>query len=603
MLFVMEPKELSKRDAMLLHIVPTLLVFIAFMGVTLWSSYNARRDLNTEKSRVTTQVMKSTEQAITERFAIYEEVLRAGVGLYNSSDYVSRDEWRRFTETFELEKHYPGIQGLGYIELFPKSALGTVETRVQSEGLPSFSIFPAGDREQYSAALYLEPQEGRNLRALGYDMFTSPPRKAAMDEARDTNSAILSKRVQLIQDENLPNEPGLLMFLPLYNKASAHQTVDERRLSLLGYIYAPFRANDFFSDIYKNVSAGNPAVNFQVYDGDTTSNASLLYESPGFSNIKQTITPDITSKFRINNRDLKIVYRMPADSIGRTIRSRPTGTLFGGFLFSMILAGLVLVLLISRTRALAYAETREVQQAKDDLLSLASHQLRTPATGVKQYIGMLRQGYAGKLSKVQIELLEKAYQSNERQLGIIDEILHVARIDTGRISLNIEAVNITKLIKDVGNEQQESFKNRQQKFRQHVPKKDVIIQADPQYLRMVVENLISNASKYTESKGTIDVRLRLDTDTVIMEVKDTGVGIPENQQHMLFKKFSRIHNELTRQTEGSGIGLYITNKIIALHGGKITVESEANSGSLFTVTLPKEHKSNQQAAIIKKENT
>ena len=585
MLFVMEPKELSRRDTLLLHVIPTVLVFLAFMGVTLFSAYSARQDLAKENKRLTNQVVQSTEQSITDQVALYEEVLRAGVGLFNASDFVSRDEWHRFTNTFDLQRHYPGIQGLGYIQSFSAANSATEQDRIRNEGFPNYAIFPTTNNGTVAPLIYIEPFTGKNLKVFGYDNYSDTVRREGLDEARDTNKAVITKRVHLLQDNDNPDEVGLLMFLPVYKTGMPTVSVEEKRQALQGFVYAPFRARDFFGNIFTNINASNPGMQFQIFEGEGTSRQ-FIYQSDGFDSVNHPIDGTITSNFKINNRDLTINYRVPEESIARSTRNRPTNSLFGGLIFSLLLAGLVLVLLISRTRALAYAETREVQQAKDDLLSLASHQLRTPATGVKQYVGMLRQGYAGQLSTTQQSLLQRAYANNERQLGIIDEILHVARIDTGRITLRPKEINIVALLRNIVKEHREAARSKQQKLQLHVPKKPIIIEADPTYMRMSIENLMSNAIKYTEEKGHINVTLSASKEHVVIEVKDSGVGVEKHQQHLLFKKFSRIHNSLTRQTEGSGIGLYIANRMVELHHGAIEVESEPNIGSTFRITIP-----------------
>lgn len=588
----MQPKELSKRDTMFLHIIPTLLVFLAFLGVSVWSGISAYQDVNDEEYRINKQVVESTEQGIRDRVAIYEEVLQAGTGLFNASDFVSRDEWQKFTSTFDLQQHYPGLQGLAYAPIIAKADLAAHEAAARNDGISDYKVWPATDRSAYIPVTYIEPMDSRNKRVLGYDMLNNPNRQEAMEQARDTNQAIISKRIKLLQDVDQPNEPGLLMYLPIYRNDMPIATVEQRRAAVSGYVYAPFRARDFFGSIFSNVQAANPGVQFRVYEGRDENPEKLLFESPDYKKVTDPLNGGSSSKVLVNNRELTIDYLIPSDSISGSVRSRPVNTIVGGLLFSALLAGLVLALLVSRTRALAYAEAREVQQAKDDLLSLASHQLRTPATGVKQYIGMLKQGYAGKLTPTQKELIEHAYNSNERQLGIIDEILHVARIDTGRIVLNFTKVNISKLIDEIFAEHKDTFKNRSQKSKILKPKRAVIIEADQQYLRMVIENLLSNASKYTDKGGKITLALLQTAHDITIEVRDTGVGIAKNEHHMLFKKFSRIHNRMTAKTEGSGIGLYIAEQIISLHGGNVHVESEPDKGSIFRITLPKKQPGN-----------
>lgn len=588
----MQPKELSKRDTMLLHIIPTLLVFVSFLGVTAWSTYSAYQDLGKEQDRLINQTVSSTEKAMQDRLTVYEEVLKAGEAIFNASTEVTRNDWQNYTNTFDIGHQYPGLQGIGYNPVVTKDNLETYTQSIREQGFPDYHVFPEGERPIYTPIKYIEPFSGRNLQAFGYDTYSSPTRKAAFDRARDSHSPAISGKITLVQDAQEPEEPGFLMVLPVYDTNKPTATVEQRRDAISGFISAPFRTRELFGNIFSSVHSNNPNIGFRIYGGSIDTK-NLLYESPTFASIKKSVRGNPVSHISIDGQDFVVQYHISPDNIPRSVGYRPLNTLFGGFLFSAILAGLVLVLLRSRTRALAYAEAREVQQAKDDLLSLASHQLRTPATGVKQYIGMLRQGYAGRITKQQRELLDKAFQSNERQLGIIDEILHVARLDAGQIRLSISQVNVSKLLRDIVNEHREVINKRQQKIRLHLPKKPIIIESDPQYLRMVIENLLSNASKYTFKKGRIDVSLSLKDGLLTLTLKDTGVGISKQQEPLLFKKFSRIYNDLTRQTEGSGIGLYITQKIITLHGGLITVESEPNVGSIFTVVLPEKFNGRQ----------
>lgn len=226
------------------------------------------------------------------------------------------------------------------------------------------------------------------------------------------------------------------------------------------------------------------------------------------------------------------------------------------------------------------------QTSKDELLSLASHQLRTPATAVKQYLGMILQGYAGDISDEQFDLLNKAYISNERQLETINQILYVTKADTGRLQLQKSYFNLNQLVEEVITDLAASIKNRGQKIDFKPKYINMTIFADKHCMRMVVENLLTNASKYTHKGGNIVVITDKKSGIAILSVEDNGVGISFEDRTKLFKKFSRVDNELSIQAGGSGIGLYLDKILVELHGGHIRVVSQPNKGTLFSVHLP-----------------
>ena len=229
----------------------------------------------------------------------------------------------------------------------------------------------------------------------------------------------------------------------------------------------------------------------------------------------------------------------------------------------------------------------ELNQAKDEFISVASHQLRTPATGVKQYIGMLLDGMFGELTEPQRTILSKAYESNERQLKIVSDLLKVARVDAGKIILKETETDINKLLADVASEESEITRERSQKVILYPSSQPAIAWADRDTIRMVFENLIDNASKYSEEGSTIKVAVRTRKRSVTVKIADEGVGINEEDMSRLFEKFSRIHNPLSTQAGGSGLGLYWAKKVVDLHSGTIEVESQIGKGTTFFVHLPR----------------
>ena len=227
-----------------------------------------------------------------------------------------------------------------------------------------------------------------------------------------------------------------------------------------------------------------------------------------------------------------------------------------------------------------------LNDAKDEFISLASHQLRTPATAVKQYVGMLTHGYVGKLSKEQLKMLNVAYRNNERQLEIIEDLLRVAKVDAGKVYLDKVSCNIVTLIEQVIKEQGVLFKSRKQTVVFKKPKGKIIAVVDPKLILMVVENVLDNAGKYSQQGKQVIISVHQDINSTIITIEDQGVGIRQRDQNKLFKKFSRIDNSLSVSVKGTGLGLYWAKKILDLHQGSILVTSKLTTGSTFKIILP-----------------
>ena len=230
-----------------------------------------------------------------------------------------------------------------------------------------------------------------------------------------------------------------------------------------------------------------------------------------------------------------------------------------------------------------------IGRSKDEFVALASHQLRTPATAVKQYLGMVLQGYAGDITETQQEMLEKAFESNERQIQIINQILNAARADTGKLAMAPIALDVRLLVNGVWGDMQPAFEQRHHHAVLDMPKTPVTVEADQGYLRMAIENILYNACVYTPDGGTIAVKLTKQGTMCQLSVADSGVGIRKADLGKLFAKFSRIHNPLSVQAGGSGIGLYLASEIVRLHGGSIVVESKLHKGTTFAILLPLMH--------------
>ena len=244
---------------------------------------------------------------------------------------------------------------------------------------------------------------------------------------------------------------------------------------------------------------------------------------------------------------------------------------------------------ISRQKIALLADQKrqliKLNQAKDEFISIASHQLRTPATAVKQYIGMITEGFAGDVDSHQLDLLQRAYESNQRELNVIDELLKTAQLDSTRYRLNVHAVRLNAFIEACIDELRPTIESKRQ-ILTFLPGEDVTVSIDPHEMKLAVDNLIENASKYTPEKKRIIVGTDGTKTRAIIRVKDEGVGIAKVNQRLIFDKFSRVSNEMSDTVSGTGLGLYWVRRIVRMHKGTIRVMSDQGKGSEFVISLP-----------------
>jgi signal transduction histidine kinase len=399
--------------------------------------------------------------------------------------------------------------------------------------------------------------------------------------ARDQNRTTITPRIQLMSITGY-RPTGFNMYAPYYG-AIEPTTQAQREQNIRGYVYASFRTDVFFKSIVADLN--EKVIGFQItVKGDDRP----LYTSPSFVSIsKQHHVGIVNHNMTMYGQTWQIRSAVNDKLIVSDVQlKRPGGVLFFGGFTAVLVSLIIYLVLRGRSRALTMQKERAVELAKDELLSLASHQLRTPATGVKQYVGMVLQGFVGDVPEEQKALLEKAYASNDRQLRIINEILHLAKIDSGRIVLAKTMTNLGDLIHDVVNEQTSDVAAAGHKLDVKLPNKPIMAKVDTHTLRMAIENLVSNAIKYTPPGGTIKITLRRERHKAFIVVEDTGVGIAQSDIDKIFRQFSRLPNEMSQSVEGTGIGLYLAKHLVELHKGAIRVTSQAGKGSTFTIELP-----------------
>ncbi len=224
---------------------------------------------------------------------------------------------------------------------------------------------------------------------------------------------------------------------------------------------------------------------------------------------------------------------------------------------------------------------KELDKAKDEFISMASHQLRTPLTTVKGYISMMLDGDAGKLGEQQHNLLDLAYFSAQRMVFLITDLLNVSRINTGKFVIESAPVNLLSVVTSEIAQLQQTAATRNVQLVAELPKEFPTVYLDENKTRQVMMNFIDNALYYTPSGGTVRVQLERTPDAIEFRVVDNGIGVSEADKKKLFAKFYRADNAREQRPDGTGLGLFMAKKVIASQNGTIIFESQLGKGSTF----------------------
>lgn len=236
-----------------------------------------------------------------------------------------------------------------------------------------------------------------------------------------------------------------------------------------------------------------------------------------------------------------------------------------------------------------------LEKAQAEFVAVASHQLRTPATGTQAFLSMLLDGDAGPLTPMQEDFLRRAYTSNGRALKLVESLLHMARIESGHFEADLRETDFGLLVKKAVNEHLATMHDdRRHKIELALPTKPAMVSIDREKVRMMLDNLIDNAKKYSPQSSTIEVFVAETPAHVIFSIYDHGLGIEEEKQYRLFRRFGRANTLTAPDVEGTGLGLYLVQKIVELHGGEVRLSSAPGQGTLVIARFPKQGAPNEQ---------
>ncbi|GAF02702.1 CHASE domain-containing protein [Saccharicrinis fermentans] len=290
------------------------------------------------------------------------QLLRCGAAFLDASDAVDRNDWYKFVQKSRIEQELPGILGTGFSLIIPYKDLNAHTQLIREMGFPDYSVWPNYKRDVYTSTVMVEPFTQRNIRSFGYDMFTDPVRREAMQKARDLDEPVLSGKVKLVQETETDLQAGCLMYVPVYQKGKSIETVEERQKSIVGWVFSPYRMKDLIWGILNDwdLKKGESALQLSIYDGAVNAENSLLFVSHEEKNIGEGLQFGGQSRIDFNGREWILVFRQERGSL-LTVYKGALLAAIGGLIISILMMLLTRSFVETKRRALQMAEQLTVE--------------------------------------------------------------------------------------------------------------------------------------------------------------------------------------------------------------------------------------------------
>ena len=522
----------------------------------------------------------------------YLEVVRVGAVLFSGNNEINGADFRRFVSGLQLPERYRGMEGIGFAQCVSRQNLGRLLRIIDLDG-SRVRVWPPPAQASVCPTIFLEPSRDRNAAAVGFDLASQPDLANAMTIAGDTGQPAATRKLTDVSVWTKGWQGNIVVFIPVYRSAASLASLAARQRALIGYVFSPLDSVRLLEHV---VASKRPSIEFDVYDDTSLARDRLLGQSgpvaaaPRYESIRS---------IHVAGRDWLLRMRSTEEPIG-IASDTAVYTLVAGILLAFM------VLWVTRAQVRAWetaarheaelrasqdalreseSQARAANRAKDEFLAILSHELRTPLNVVLGWVSMLRQG------TVREDRAARAFDVIERnarqQAELIDDLLDVSRIVTGKMRLELRPVAFAPIISAVVESLRPTAQAKNVEVTIAPFPDDSTIRGDADRLHQVAWNLLSNAIKFTPSNGHVWVDLTRDQQHVTFSVRDTGIGIEAEFLPHVFERFRQADSSTTRAHSGVGLGLAIARHLVELHGGTIAVHSEGRGrGATFTLQFP-----------------
>lgn len=687
--------------------VAGLLILLLSLGLTFYAWKMVAHYVYARNAAEFTALAQESETALLHRIDSYQHVLLGGVGFFQGAGSVSRAQWRTYVDAIDIQRNYPGINGIGWIADVRPQDLQDFTEATRSQGQDDFAVHPETASPDHFIIRYIEPVE-LNRQAVGLNIAFEKNRYEAALLARAGGIPVITKPITLVQADK--QGPGFLMLVPIHDRGSHDSPAAFR-----GWVYAAFVAERFLKDLTNNQGR---TLQMQVYDQDQAnspiydSHADPIYAGHA-SHVSRNPAFSVRKVLSVGHRHWSVTWLSTPEFETTTRGEEPTLVLASGVLLTFALGGILMVLarraetvarqvrqktqqlleneqqyqtlvdgvidsaiyrldaagcvrswntgahrlkgylaeeilghhfsrfytdedrssgeparLLTAAAATGHyagegwwvrkdgrrfwatfviyalrnsqndligfanvvrdtTQKHEVEQLKSEFISTVSHELRTPLTSIRGSLGLLEAGAAGSLTDKAQGLIKIAHHNSERLVRIINDILDIEKIESGKLTLNLQSIDVAPFLQHALDVHQTYGQKYQVRFVLDPVPDNLHVSTDPDRLSQVVANLISNAAKFSPPGAEVHVRAKPETTCVRFEVEDRGAGIPEEFRSRIFEKFAQADGSASRRFEGTGLGLSITRQLVQAMGGTIGFTSTEGEGTTFYFALPR----------------
>jgi two-component system OmpR family sensor kinase len=569
------------------------IIFIVTLTLSLLTTYYISKETYTEDRLRFFNAVEDTTINIETRLQTYIALLRGAAGFFAAEHTVNQQQFASFVSRLNLQKNYPGTQGIGYIQIVTDNEKDNFIQSVQDQNNENFTVKPSGDRSVYYVVRYFVRRDKLVSLNIGDDVFVNTTMRSAMENARDSGTSVTSGKIIMTPHEINKNEAGFIIFTPIYSGGTIPTTIDQRRANIIGFVYSPFQINTLLNGILGNKHFPQ-LLNYQIYDGTHMNNTTLLHDSRTTTNQNNTnFLPRFndTRHIDITGRTWTIAFTNHPEFEVESQKDLPFLIFVIGLLVSLMFFMLSRSQYIARTNAEIAAlrlqhSQRELQKAinhRDNFISIASHELKTPLTSLKVYAEVLLRQFEKKGDNKTAEYLRKMNRQIDKLNLLIQDLLDVSRIQTNQLTFRTEKFDINDMAKEVIENTQQITDHHHITLVGSIKKR---AWGDKDRISQVLMNLLTNAIKYSPHAKKVIVTLKETKQYAIITVRDFGIGINKDHQKKIFDRFYRINGTNEQTFPGLGIGLFISQAIVKRHGGEILIKSTQGKGSTFSFTIP-----------------
>jgi CHASE1-domain containing sensor protein/nitrogen-specific signal transduction histidine kinase len=568
------------------------LVLLLGLFLTGFVGYKIKIDIERNEYQKFEVDCKEIKTKIETRLAKQRQMLLSSAAMFDASNEVKRQDWNVYVNRLSLSRNLDGVQALGFSLWIKPEQLTAHENRLHKEGFPDYFVKPNGNRDAYTSIIYIEPFEGRNLRAFGYDMYSEPIRQTAMRRAIDNNSVGLSGKVILLQEDTKDIQAGTLMYVPVYQKNKPIDTLEQRRNAIFGWVYSPFRMSDLLRNII--LDDINPDLRLQVYDTNQINPENLLYQSEhDFSGALSLFNLETEVEFFGTIWTLRFEKFVNAEK--NIDYSKLWITTSTGFFISVLLFFLLRAYFLMQKNAnrIAMTLTKKLRLKQENLTlinadllqftNVAAHHLQEPTRRIISFVQRLKNALIDS-STTNEEIaftLNFIEQSALRQRALVRDIqLYLAATQPrGEIELIKVKEVLTKVLESRLNliqETQAVIEYGQLPF----------VMIDRPRLYDIFSILLDNALRYNQADCTPKIRIygELKNNRAYYYVEDNGIGIASEYHERIFLVFERL--QVSNNADSTGIGLAIFRRIIQSCNGSVNVKETLGGGTTIVFDLP-----------------